>query len=91
MDMTMTTPETITRKINPQELTESRLQLHYAVQYIAATGAALLEPLPDYSHTSMAWNPVLEAFVGIDYSSDPALSNSTRTSQPHIKLDRSSQ
>lgn len=51
-------------KINSQELTESRLQLHYAVQYIAATGAALLEPLPDHSHTSMAWNPILEAFVG---------------------------
>jgi hypothetical protein len=64
MNMTMTTLETMTKKINPQELTESRLQLHYAVQYIAATGAALAEPLPDHSHTSMAWNPVLEAFVG---------------------------
>ncbi|MEH2236051.1 MAG: hypothetical protein V7K30_07280 [Nostoc sp.] len=60
----MTTPETITGKINPQELTQSRLQLHYAVQYIAITGAALVEPLPDDSHTSMVWNPVLEAFVG---------------------------
>lgn len=64
MAMTMTTPETMTIKINPQDLTESRLQLHYAVQYIAATGAALAEPLPDYSHTSFVWNPVLEAFVG---------------------------
>lgn len=60
----MTTLETMTGKINPQELTQSKLQLHYAVQYIAATGAALVEPLPDYSHTSMVWNPVLEAFVG---------------------------
>ena len=60
----MTTPETMTRKVSPQDLTESRLQLHYAVQYIAATGAALAEPLPDHSHTSMAWNPALEAFVG---------------------------
>jgi hypothetical protein len=64
MDMTMTTPETMTRKVSPQDLTESRLQLHYAVQYIAATGAALAEPLPDHSRTSMAWNPALEAFVG---------------------------
>ncbi|WZF20535.1 hypothetical protein WKK05_15125 [Nostoc sp. UHCC 0302] len=54
----------MTGKINPQKLTQSRLQLHYAVQYIAATGAALVEPLPDYSHASMVWNPVLEAFVG---------------------------
>ena len=60
----MTTPKTMTGTINSQALTESRLQLHYAVQYIAATGAALAEPLPDHSHTSFGWNPVLEAFVG---------------------------
>lgn len=63
MVITMTTLETMT-EISPQELIESRLQLHYAVQYIAATGAALAEPLPDDSHTSFGWNPVLEAFVG---------------------------
>jgi hypothetical protein len=51
-------------KIPPSELVESRLQLHYAIQFIAATGAALAEPLPDYSHTSLAWHPVLEVFVG---------------------------
>jgi hypothetical protein len=56
--------ETMTGRINPQELIESRLQLHYAVQYIAATGAALAEPLPDDSHTSFVWNSVIEAFVG---------------------------
>jgi hypothetical protein len=51
-------------KISPDELVESRLQLHYAIQFIAATGAALAEPLPDYSHTSLDWNPDLEMFVG---------------------------
>lgn len=51
-------------KISPHELVESRLQLHYAIQFIAATGTALAEPLPDYSHTSLAWHPVLEVFVG---------------------------
>jgi hypothetical protein len=51
-------------KIPLDELVESRLQLHYAIQLIAATGAALAEPLPDYSHTSLAWHPVLEVFVG---------------------------
>ncbi|PSB29773.1 hypothetical protein [Stenomitos frigidus] len=60
----MTTPETMIGTVSPQALTESRLQLHYAVQYIAATGAALAEPLPDHSHTSFGWNPALEAFVG---------------------------
>jgi hypothetical protein len=51
-------------KVKPPELIESRLQLHYAIQFIAATGAALAEPLPDYSHTSLVWNPTLEIFVG---------------------------
>ena len=41
-----------TGKINPTELTDSRVQLHYAIQFIAAAVAALAEPLPDYSHTS---------------------------------------
>ncbi|UBF30434.1 hypothetical protein K9N68_35135 (plasmid) [Kovacikia minuta CCNUW1] len=52
------------KKIHPPALLEARLQLHYAIQLIAATGAALAEPLPDYSHTSLAWNPDLEVFVG---------------------------
>ncbi|MBD2000291.1 hypothetical protein H6G00_27435 [Leptolyngbya sp. FACHB-541] len=62
--------ETMTEKINPQELIESRLQLHYAVQYIAATSAALAEPLPDDSHTSFGWSSVLEAFVGSAIQAD---------------------
>jgi hypothetical protein len=53
-----------TGNIKPQELTESRLQLHYAIQFIAAIGATLAEPLPDYSHTSLEWNPELKVFVG---------------------------
>jgi hypothetical protein len=51
-------------RAQPQTLTEARLQLHYAIQFIAATGAALAEPLPDYSHTSLVWDPTLEVFVG---------------------------
>lgn len=64
----MVTGASTTENINPQALTESRLQLHYAVQYIAATGAALAETLPDYSHTSFVWHPGLEAFVGTTIS-----------------------
>jgi hypothetical protein len=41
-----------------------RLQLHYAIQCIAAVGAALAEPLPDESHVSLSWNPTLEVFMG---------------------------
>ncbi|HEY9614661.1 hypothetical protein [Allocoleopsis sp.] len=53
-----------TGNIKPQKMTESRLQLHYAIQFIAAIGSALAEPLPDYSHTSLEWNPELNVFVG---------------------------
>jgi hypothetical protein len=53
-----------TGTIKPRELTESRLQLHYAIQFIAATGEALAEPLPDYSHTSLDWNPDMAVFLG---------------------------
>ncbi|HAG82957.1 MAG TPA: hypothetical protein DCL61_17800 [Cyanobacteria bacterium UBA12227] len=53
-----------TGKVNLQELTESRQQLHYAIQFLAATGNALAEPQPDYSHTSLGWNPELNVFVG---------------------------
>jgi len=50
--------------LKPQELTESRLQIHYAVQFIAITSSALVPALPDYSHTSLAWNPVIKMFTG---------------------------
>jgi hypothetical protein len=52
------------QNISPPCLTGARLQLHYAIQCIAAVGAALAEPLPDESHVSLTWNPVLEVFMG---------------------------
>jgi hypothetical protein len=52
------------QNISPSNLSEGRLQLHYAIQCIAAIGAALAEPLPDDSHVSLTWNPVLEVFMG---------------------------
>ena len=36
---------------------EARLQLHYAVQFIAGVGASLAETQADFSHTSMQWHP----------------------------------
>jgi hypothetical protein len=47
-----------------QDLADSRLKLHYAIQFIAATGAGLLEPQPDASHVSLKWNPALKIFAG---------------------------
>ena len=49
--------------INPQSLTETRLQLHYAIQFMAAVGNFLTEPQPDYSHASLTWNSELKVFV----------------------------
>ncbi|WP_421654386.1 hypothetical protein [Leptothermofonsia sp. ETS-13] len=56
-------PQTATG-IDLQQLAESRVQLHYAIQFIAVTGAALVEPQPDYRHTSLNWNPQLKVFSG---------------------------
>jgi len=49
--------------IAPQSLTETRLQLHYAIQFMAAAGNFLTEPQPDYSHASLTWNSELKVFV----------------------------
>lgn len=51
--------------VHLSDLTQARLQLHYAIQFIAATGAALAEAQPDYSHTSVSWNPERQWFVGV--------------------------
>jgi len=47
----------IAGNIESEQLIEARLQLHYAVQFIAGVGASLAEPQPDFSHTSMQWHP----------------------------------
>jgi hypothetical protein len=46
-----------------EDFTDTRIQLHYAVQFIAAVGKALLPPKPDESHVSLGWNPELNYFV----------------------------
>jgi hypothetical protein len=51
------------RNIDPQSLTETRIQLHYAIQFMAAVGNFLIEPQPDYSHASLTWNSELKVFV----------------------------
>lgn len=51
-------------KITPQALAEGKLQLHYAIQFIAAPGFALAAPQPDYSQMALEWQPKLEAFAG---------------------------
>jgi hypothetical protein len=42
-----------------QRLSDSRQQLHHAVQFAAAAGISFLDPEPDDSHTSLEWVPSL--------------------------------
>jgi len=55
---------------DPKQLTSSRIQLHYAVQFIAATGAAIAEPQPDGSQVTSTWDPDIRGFVGIKLADD---------------------
>lgn len=47
----------------PEELSDARLQLHWAVQLLAAFGDSFLPHRPDASHSSMAWSPERKAFL----------------------------
>ena len=44
-----------------KQLTDARLQVHYAAQFAAAVGISYLAARPDDSHTNMDWDPRLEA------------------------------
>jgi hypothetical protein len=47
----------------PEALTDARLQLHWAVQLLAAFGDSLLPHRPDASHSSVTWSPERKAFL----------------------------
>lgn len=49
---------------SPSDLTEARLQLHYAVQLVAAAGETLTPAQPDASQASLSWDLDQSAFVG---------------------------
>jgi hypothetical protein len=50
--------------INPQTFLASRVQLHYAIQFIPIVGLALAIPKEDYSHIAMEFNSESNIFVG---------------------------
>ncbi|MDX2270705.1 MAG: hypothetical protein NW237_01975 [Cyanobacteriota bacterium] len=54
----MTIPWHDVEKIDPLALSEARLQLHYAIQFLAAPAAALAVPLADLGHTSLSWETI---------------------------------
>jgi hypothetical protein len=47
----------------PETLTDARLQLHWAVQLLAAFGESFLPHRPDESHSSLTWSPERRAFL----------------------------
>ncbi len=61
---------------------EVRVQLHYAIQYAAATAAALVPQETDYGHTALEWHPALQAF-----SSKPVAVNSPEHPQVCVAMD----
>jgi hypothetical protein len=44
-----------------REISDARLQLHYAAQFATALGISYLTPTPDDSHTNLGWDARLEA------------------------------
>lgn len=49
---------------DPAQLADSRIQLHYAIQFMAATNRALGTPRPDSSQVTIDWSDALNGFVG---------------------------
>jgi hypothetical protein len=64
--MVLQTPWFFLGRLDPKWLIEARLQLHYAIQLIAAAGDALIPPAPDFSHSSLSWEVINDTpmFVG---------------------------
>ncbi len=50
---------------SPLELTEARLQQHWAAQVVAALGHSLAKPRPDSSHSSFEWMPGRNTLAGV--------------------------
>jgi hypothetical protein len=51
-------------EIDPRDLVEARLQLHWAVQPVMAFADSALERLPDDSQANLGWRDDLEALCG---------------------------
>ncbi len=54
--------------LEPVDLVDAALELHWAVQLIAAAGQTFAEPAEDDSHRAMVWEPTLRAFVGAPFA-----------------------
>jgi hypothetical protein len=50
--------------VAPSELSQARIQLHWATQLVSAPGTSLLPPAEDYSHTNLGWDAELGVLTG---------------------------
>ena len=57
--------------VSPGELSEARLQLHWAAQLLSAPGLSLLPAEEDYSHTNLVWDARLGVLSGRNVGSEP--------------------
>ncbi len=74
--------------IAPTELTEGRLQLHWASQIVASVGRALATPESDDSHTSMEFFPVPKILAGNSLASSPNLRSALHVPGLELRLMR---
>ena len=52
----------------PADLKDAALQLHWAVQYLAAAGQTFSEPQPNDSHRTATWNAERREFVSAQFA-----------------------
>ncbi len=51
------------RGVDRRQLSEARLQAHYAAQWLARVARAYVPPQPDDGHTNLGWDDTLDGFV----------------------------
>jgi hypothetical protein len=54
----------ISRRFDPADLVETRLQLHYAAQLVAAVGRSLARRQPGFRHAALFWDDGLRGLAG---------------------------
>ena len=56
----------------PGELSQARLQLHWAAQLVSAPGTSLLPAAADFAHTNLGWDSKLMVLAGRNVGSEPS-------------------
>jgi hypothetical protein len=72
--------------VDPRELTDARLQLHWAAQAAAAVGKQLVPHRPDYSEQSFQWSGGHRALVQGRVEGDRPFRSALRPSSPALLL-----